>query len=76
MLGLSSVLLLLGKKKIVSTVSSTWFSYSPAPAWWSCADQDLKENKLVPAWEVPFLVLLTTETVIWPWSGGGLITHG
>jgi hypothetical protein len=34
-----------------------------------------KENKLEPAWEGLFLVLLTKETAFWTLERGGLITH-
>jgi hypothetical protein len=64
-LGLSSTLLCLRKKGLLTKAPPLDVpvhlhqpgDYVLVKAW--------KENKVEPAWEGPFLVLLTTETAIW-----------
>jgi hypothetical protein len=61
-LGLSSTLLSLRKKGLLAQAPPPDFPVHPYQPGNYVLIKTWKENKLEPAWEGPFLVLLTTET--------------
>jgi hypothetical protein len=78
-LGLSFTLLCLRKKGLLAQAPPLDFPVHPHQLSDHVLIKTWKENKLEPAWEGPFLVLLTTETgkqPSRPCREGGLITHG
>jgi hypothetical protein len=63
-LGLSSTLLSLRKKGLLAQAPPPDFPVHPYQPGNYVLIKTWKENKLEPAWEGPFLVLLTMETVL------------
>jgi hypothetical protein len=64
-LGLSSTLLCLRKKGLLAQAPPLDFPVHPHQPGDYVLVKTWKENKLEPAWEGPFLVLLTMETAVW-----------
>jgi hypothetical protein len=64
-LGLSSTLLCLRKKGLLAQAPPLDFPVHPHQPGNYVLVKTWKENKLEPAWEGPFLVLLTMETAVW-----------
>jgi hypothetical protein len=62
---LGCLLLCLGKKGLLAQAPSLDFPVHQHQPGNHVLIKTWKENKLEPAWEGPFLVLLTTETAIW-----------
>jgi hypothetical protein len=62
--GLSSTLISLRKKGLLIQAPSLDFLVHPHQPGNYVLIETWKENKLEPAWEGPFLVLLTTETTV------------
>jgi hypothetical protein len=64
-LGLSSTLLCLREKGLLTQAPPLDFLVHPHQLGDHMLVNTWKENKLEPAWKGPFLVLLTMETAVW-----------
>jgi hypothetical protein len=68
--GLSFILLSLRKKGLLTQAPLLDFLIHPHQPGDCVLIKTWKENKLEPAWDGPFLVLLTTETAVWTMEQG------